>query len=225
MSEQTIPLREQVAQAIYTEWDRQLFERGSIPCRLPWELAEEVAQERYLLSADAALAAIAAQPRPEMAEIEAAVERFRLCAYELGKADRDGNYILQDRWGDRIDDAKEHLDTLIQRALAVMPAPTDAEFEAAMTAFEDAVFDFRKVDARKVGENIFMAANRQSEEFQSARRTLRALHVRAKQQGLMELRVAVDRELKFWKGVGERESEVSILTVVLAQIDAMLGDS
>lgn len=123
MSEQTIPLREQVAQAIYTEWDRQLFERGTIPYRLPWALAEGVAQERYLLSADAALAVISAQPRPEMAEIEAAVDELIGAAEAYGsvitQGDESGIAIIESEAQDGETDSRCNLLALIERALAV----------------------------------------------------------------------------------------------------------
>jgi hypothetical protein len=62
------------------------------------------------------IAARAADPPPTMAELDAAIERYRECASELRKAISCGNYVLEERWSDRLDDAEQALRALFARA-------------------------------------------------------------------------------------------------------------
>lgn len=112
MSEQTMPLREQVAREAANRLHSQY--PGEY---LPWDDMNEGARAVQYRFVDAALAVMAAQPRPEMAEIERQVRIYGTdvaLAWLEHLADGDN-----ERRDHRNHDAATALLALIERALAV----------------------------------------------------------------------------------------------------------
>lgn len=103
----------------------------------------------------------------------------------------------------------------LSAALAVMPVPTDAEFNQALAAFENESNAFVGPDGR--GDRL---------RYQDARRTLLAMHAQAKQQGLQKVRADIhDRAQMWWRTSEHGMGYGDALDWALEQIDAMLGGS